>query len=87
MNDRDIEFVIKKKANLLWSRLLNSAVRPQWLKVDFDRIHNEEDSDDNQMDRQLEELIPNQQNSYRNFGQKDFGRRKKSMKKSFKGFD
>ncbi|XP_054159235.1 very-long-chain (3R)-3-hydroxyacyl-CoA dehydratase 3-like [Oppia nitens] len=88
LNDRHIEFVIKKKDNLLWPRLLASVVRPQWIKVDFDRIQPEEESDAEDdgslMGHELDELIPNQQNSYRNFGQKDFGRRKKSMNKGFK---
>ncbi|CAG2114113.1 unnamed protein product, partial [Medioppia subpectinata] len=85
-NDRHIEFVIKKRCNVLWPRLLSSVVRPQWIKVDFDRIQPEEESDPdvNSADKEFDELIPNQQNSYRNFGQKDFGRRKKSMNKGFK---
>ena len=89
VNDRHIEFVVKKKTNQLWPRLLSSIVRPQWIKVDFDHIQHEDmesDVDENPISQEYEDLIPNQQNSYRNFGQKDFGRRKKSMKKSFKGF-
>ena len=87
LNDRHIEFVIRKKSKVLWPRLLSSVVRPQWIKVDFDRIQPEDESDidDNSMDKEFDELVPNQQNSYRNFGQKDFGRRKKSMNKGFKG--
>ncbi|CAG2163777.1 unnamed protein product [Oppiella nova] len=86
LNDRHIEFVIRKKSHVLWPRLLSSVVRPQWIKVDFDRIQPEDESDidDNSMDKEFDELVPNQQNSYRNFGQKDFGRRKKSMNKGFK---
>jgi hypothetical protein len=85
VNDRQIEFVLKKKDNILWPRLLDSMARPAWLKVDFDKIQNDDSDNDLIVDNNedFDDFTSNQQNSYRNFGQKDFGRGRKSMQKGF----
>ena len=42
ITDRNVEFVLKKKILILWPRLLENVSKPQWLKVDFDRIKQED---------------------------------------------
>jgi hypothetical protein len=59
--------------------------RPAWIKVDFDKIQNDDSDNDLMIDNNedFDEFASNQQNSYRSFGQKDFGRGRKSMQKGF----
>lgn len=45
--DRQVDFVLKKKSNGWWPRLLSYPQKPSWLKIDFDKWKSE-DLDDNE---------------------------------------
>lgn len=81
--DRDIEFVLKKKEKKTWPRLLQAQTKPAWLKVDFDKIQDEESEeevDDGVQDwRRTPNLMRNLNHKFAR--DKDFGRsRKQSLK-------
>lgn len=48
VRDRVIEFVLKKKneEEPFWPRLTNEKVKHHWLKVDFNKWKDEDDSED-----------------------------------------
>lgn len=58
---------------LSWPRLINSNIKPQWLKVDFNRI-NQQDFDTSE-DSELEELA---NTTLRNYKDRNFGRGRKN---------
>ncbi|OTF76846.1 3-hydroxyacyl-CoA dehydratase-like protein, partial [Euroglyphus maynei] len=61
-----------------WPRLLESPVKPQWLKVDFDRIK-QQDFDTTSEDSEMEELNTNQTNRLpRMYKDRNFGRGRKN---------
>lgn len=43
--DREIVMCIKKKEPAMWPRLLSESGKHNWLKVDFNRFVDEDDSD------------------------------------------
>ncbi|XP_019697101.1 very-long-chain (3R)-3-hydroxyacyl-CoA dehydratase isoform X2 [Harpegnathos saltator] len=45
--DRQVDFMLKKKSNGWWPRLISYPQKPSWLKIDFDKWKNE-DMDDNE---------------------------------------
>lgn len=63
---------------LSWPRLLNSNIKPQWLKVDFNRI-NQQDFDTSE-DSELEELA---NTTLRNYKDRNFGRGRKNRSTIF----
>lgn len=64
-----------------WPRLLESPVKPQWLKVDFDRIK-QQDFDTTSEDSEMEELNTNQTNRLpRMYKDRNFGRGRKNRGK------
>lgn len=57
---RQIEFYLRKKTEgPFWKRLLKTDVKAHWLKVDFQRWKDEDDSDDDEFDRaqNLDEMM------------------------------
>lgn len=62
---------------ILWPRLLETIAKPQWLKVDFDRI--KQDDMDTTSDSEVEELAKNR-GSYnpRVYKDRNFGRGRKN---------
>lgn len=44
--DRGTEFIIVKESNGWWPRLLKSSAKQHWLKIDFTKWKDEDDSDD-----------------------------------------
>jgi very-long-chain (3R)-3-hydroxyacyl-CoA dehydratase len=87
--DRDIEFVLKKKESKTWPRLLEAQSKPAWLKVDFEKMMDDsEDENDannglNEEDvvdwRRTPNLMRNLNHKFKR--DKDFGRsRKQSIK-------
>lgn len=77
MIDRDIEFVLLKRKSTLWPRLMKDTKKPQWLKVDFDRWKQTEDSDREEEEENVDNWHKTSQNSFRDIGRKDFGRGRK----------
>lgn len=51
--DRHVEFVLKKKGSKVWPRLMESGVKPGWLKVDFDKL--EDSSEDSDVDESVDD--------------------------------
>lgn len=47
VNDRHVEFVLKKRTSKVWPRLLESSEKPGWLKVDFDKLGDSSEDTDN----------------------------------------
>ncbi|XP_014486132.1 PREDICTED: very-long-chain (3R)-3-hydroxyacyl-CoA dehydratase 3 isoform X2 [Dinoponera quadriceps] len=45
--DRQVDFILKKKFNGWWPRLISYPQKPSWLKIDFDKWKSE-DMDDNE---------------------------------------
>ena len=79
ITDRNIEFVLKKKMLILWPRLLDNTAKPQWLKVDFDRIKQEDL--DTTSDSEEEEEVMNKKagvNNPRAQMDRKFGRGRKN---------
>ena len=76
--DRDIEFVLKKKEAGTWPRLLDEAVKPAWLKVDFDKMLDDESTgDDEGVDwRRTPNLMRNLDRRFTT-RDKNFGRQRK----------
>ena len=62
---------------ILWPRLLETIAKPQWLKVDFDRI--KQDDMDSTSDSEVEELAKNR-GAYnpRIYKDRNFGRGRKN---------
>lgn len=75
-----MEFVLKKKFLVSWPRLLEGVPKPQWLKVDFDRIKQELESSSN--DSEAEE-IANRSPATRTYRDRNFGRGRKNRGKNF----
>ncbi|KAI1285514.1 Very-long-chain (3R)-3-hydroxyacyl-CoA dehydratase 3 [Halotydeus destructor] len=71
--DRDIQFILVKRDTQYWPRLLADVNKPAWLKVDFDQIPGDDDSAEENGD----DWKRTTQNSFRNIGEKDFGRGRK----------
>jgi len=59
VRDRNIELVLKKKdADGYWPSLLKEKVKLHWLKVDFNKWKDEDDSeDDMERSEDLEEVV------------------------------
>lgn len=80
--ERDIEFVLKKKEKQIWPRLLETQVKPAWLKVDFDKMHDDSDdavhdTGDETLDwRRTPNLMRNLTHKFQD-RDKDFGRKRK----------
>jgi len=56
---RNIPMVIKKKGDDsgYWPRLIKDSKKQHWLKTDFNKWKDEDDSDDEAKDMQLEEMM------------------------------
>ncbi|XP_002732671.1 prostaglandin E synthase 3-like [Saccoglossus kowalevskii] len=58
VRDRNIEFIIKKKESApYWDRLLKLKNKYHWLKTDFHRWKDEDDSDVETDDKSLEDMM------------------------------
>lgn len=78
-----MEFVLKKKLLILWPRMLEAMAKPQWLKVDFDRIKAEDL--DTTSDSEVEELAANRgAPNPRIYKDRNFGRGRKNRVQEFK---
>jgi prostaglandin-E synthase len=56
IRDRVIEFALEKKDNGFWERLLKDKAKQHWLKVDFNKWKDEDDSDEEAGGGDLEEV-------------------------------
>ncbi|XP_027203624.1 3-hydroxyacyl-CoA dehydratase 2 [Dermatophagoides pteronyssinus] len=83
ISDRNVEFVLRKKMMISWPRLLESSIKPQWLKVDFDRIK-QQDFDTTSEDSEMEELNNQTNRLPRMYKDRNFGRGRKNRVQDFK---
>uniref|UniRef100_A0A1B6DZR9 Very-long-chain (3R)-3-hydroxyacyl-CoA dehydratase n=1 Tax=Clastoptera arizonana TaxID=38151 RepID=A0A1B6DZR9_9HEMI len=80
-----VQFTLKKAENKWWPRLLESARKPAWVKIDFDKWMNEDDEDDIMMENTYKngdarDIVEDFPELYEKLNKDEFGYRKEIKK-------
>lgn len=80
VNDRQIDFTLRKQNNGWWPRLTSQPQKPPWLKIDFDKWKNE-DTDDNECEKR--DVCTDYPDMYDKLHKEELGYRKEDLKKVY----
>ncbi|XP_020285949.1 very-long-chain (3R)-3-hydroxyacyl-CoA dehydratase [Pseudomyrmex gracilis] len=78
--DRQVDFILKKKCNSWWPRLISQPQKPSWLKIDFDKWQSE-DVDDNEEERR--DIHDDYPDMYDKLHKEEFGYRREDFAKVY----
>ncbi|KYN40613.1 3-hydroxyacyl-CoA dehydratase [Trachymyrmex septentrionalis] len=78
--DREVNFVLRKKCNGWWPRLISQPQKPSWLKIDFDKWKSE-DMDDNEDEKR--DILNDYPDMYDKLHKEELGYRKEDFAKVY----
>ncbi|EGI63221.1 PREDICTED: very-long-chain (3R)-3-hydroxyacyl-CoA dehydratase isoform X2 [Acromyrmex echinatior] len=78
--DREVNFVLRKKCNGWWPRLISQPQKPSWLKIDFDKWKSE-DMDDNEDEKR--NILNDYPDMYDKLHKEELGYRKEDFAKVY----